>query len=734
MSYNGTFENLIRVGIIEAVDYARQQCTIRLYDRIDQQRFSVALPNPSSGMDSGVYHHPEPGTMVAVGWSYREQPVILTTLPSSAFSKDSTLEGNSEDIYVGTSGYPKLGRGEVALSGIGGTEIRLANLGCINMSFGDSFFDLDCSDRSVLSVKETLQSTEAGFKVSGVILRDLRSLTSKDEALENKITNSSYLRNLTPISRDPIFAPASITSSLKDGLSEAQRNPPFIENKSIVYEFAKSYMVDTLDEEASRLNEDEEHDFLFQPSNRNNTRYNILNLNTDNPNLLIEKTEGTLVDIYGNILDLNRSPILFPGDTEGKKSTKERLRKLETLTRRSVKLHYEINSRKASKGQVSTTTLEGGDDLAVGHTHSRWSFDVDGEGLTKINIPASSNVGNIPLLTRYVTANLRAKDSTDESASQTSDSTGNDSQFNDISNPRDIFFRPTSVDGVDTNQDIFHLAYGDLSSDGIPVHLAPGNIGEKGGPTLAYRTAYHDIVNTAPKALVGPNIPGTPGQSAFVPDGSADAFSNLFDDIVGAAASSLPVSSAGASTPATPPTAIRNISLNNAFAEEGAPVPNVGGRSIFANLDGSVEFNIGRDFIDHKSMVLDTSGGIISRIGKTRAESNNASIISQLDGSVFIQIGGDSIEGEEKIADPKVKLVVQGSKGTDEISIDANAVRIKTAASGKNLILESSKNLILKANGVLMLAGSTVAVHGTVDDTGDIISPARLISQTGKEI
>lgn len=736
MTYYGTFENLVRVGLIESVDYQQQQCTIRLYDRVDNQRFSVALPNPSSGIDSGFFHHPEPGTIVVVGWSYREQPVILTTLPSAALTQDLTFEGNLDNILSGVSGYPSLNQGEVAMAGVNGTEVKLTNGGSVNITFGSSYMNLNSSNRSTLKVDESVESTEAHFKTSGVILRDLREITTVDERLEDKLTSNTFLRNLSPISRDPVFAPVAATSSLQDGLSEVQRNPPFVEEKSIVYEFAQSYMVGTLDEEEARLKEDEEFDHLFQPSNRNNVRYNILNLNLDNPNLLSEKLEGTLVDIYGNVLDLNRNPIIFPGDTEGKKTTKERLQRLETLTRRSVKLHYEMNSRKDAKGQISTTTLEGGSDLPVGHNHSRWSVDVDGEGLTKINIPASSNVGNVPLLSRYITANMRAKDSTEDSSAQNGETTGEVSDFNDSSDPRNIFFRPKSIDGVDTNKDIFHLAFGELTSDGIPVEGAPGNIGELGGSNLVYRTAYHDIVNTAAKALEGAATPGAAGQPPLSPDVDLDPDSpNSFQDAVDAASASPPPSPPGPSTPGISPTAIQAIPLINKVAEQGETVePNVGGRSLFANLDGSLELNIGRDFIDHKSVVVDTSGGIISRIGKTKEESNSASVISQLDGSVYIQVGGDSVGEEEQVEDPTVKLVVQGSKGTDEITIDGDAVRVKSAINGKNLILESSKNIILKANGTIMLAGSTVAVHGTVDDTGNNISPGRLIKQTGKEI
>jgi hypothetical protein len=457
-----------------------------------------------------------------------------------------------------------------------------------------------------------------------------------------------------------------------------------IENRTIINEFARSYYVGTFDEEVDRLKEEDDFSFLNAPNRRDRANYDILNLNPDHPNTLIEKVEGTVADIYGNLVDLNRNVIFFPKDDEGRKDGKRRLSRLANLHRRSIKMHYEINARKEVNGDVATTVLDG-PDLPVGHNHSRWSIDVDGEGLTKINVPASSNTGNIPLLARHITAHQRAKrkdvDFRAGSPSQSMETTDNQEGQNE-----------TGEGGI---KDILHLAFGsglkNQTGVTIPEDYAPLDLGGNG--KILYRTAYHDIVATAEQALsvtTGPTAP----------------------------------------TIAT--------TLTNTIPEEGQSqnsVPNAGGRSMFVNLDGSLELNIGRDTVDHKSIVLDTSGGIVSRIGKTNDAAHGASIISQLDGSVYIQVGGDKVEGDASVDNPTVRFVVKGPTSNDEITIDENGIRIR-GGNDKNIILDSQKDIILAAKGRILMLGSTIGAHGSIDETGTQIAtgPHKVIVNDGKQL
>ena len=673
------FENLLRPAIVESVDYASQTCVIRMYDRADNRTYTAVLPSPSIGSGSGILHNIEPQSVVAVGWAHRERPVVVATLPNLSYVN---LSNGKVDANIASSnpGYPILGEGGVGVFS-GDMLLTVDKSTGINFAANQSRLGLDIANRLVQSSRESISLSEGSFSVSGFILRDMRNPASRpsSEVGEDKMLGLSILKNLTPIGRDPGIAFSRLTDNSESGASY-QRNPPLVENRRIVYEYARSFMVGSITEEEARL-AGGDASFLSQPNARMNTRSDVLNLNPLNYNLLSESVEGTLVDIYGNILDINRNKIVFPELTGGTKATIQHLQALDQLSRRSVKLHYEINSRKQVSGEIFTNRLDSPDDkdVPVGQIHSRWSVDVDGEGLTKINIPASSDTGNVPLLTRYITGNLRAKNKTaanSENAALADSST----------------FSPSSIDGVSSNKDIFHLPFV-LNGGGVALRNgSPESIAEE-AEVIGYGTAYHEIITT--------------GSSLF-----------------------------SSSHPYFGRWAISTKALNNVDPGEGDNY--VGGRSLFANLDGSIEFNIGRDRADHKSIVLDTSGGVISRIGKTLDTDDtvlpSASIISQLDGSIYIQIGGDTVGDDPRLLDPVVKIVVKGSKGTDEIFIDDKALRITSAAGGKNIVLDSGGNLVLKAARGIILAGSTVGVHGSADDDGNELNPGRLIMNKGKEI
>lgn len=708
MGYEGVFENILRIATIESVDYSTQSCTFKMYDRVEEQEWQAPLPQPVPGDGFGVFSHLEQGCLVLVGWGNREQPYIVSCLPNNSFSQDVTSSVFTDNIRSDSSAYPDIRQGEVAISGKEGNIICLTNDGCIDFRFGESVFFLDHSDKNTMSVETQTTRTEASITRSGLVFRDLRSRSTTEEATEDKQIAMEHFRYLSNVSRDPFFKPVLQTAGLTKGFVEQIRNPPYVEERKIIQEFGHSYMVGTIDEEKNRAKEEENFSFLNRPNYRTETDYDILNLHVENPNQLIEMVQGTLVDIYGNLLDLNRKVIQFPLDEEGRKNIDRRLPQLSQLNRRTIKLHYEINSKKETDGEVAVDVLDG-PDIPNGHVHSRWSVDVDAEGLTKLNIPASSNIGNIPLLSRYVTTHLKEK-----------------TREIDVDPNND---RPT--------EDILHLGFGDVNGDGIGIPEVYSPTDLAGAGLIKYRTAYHDIINTAPKALAGPNIPGAAGQPPFSPDVNVEVTGSgsEFGDAVSAAANSPSPSGSGPSSPAAAPTALQAF-IDNTIPEEGAQSgPNAGGRSLHANLDGSLELNIGRDTIDHKSVVLDTSGGIISRIGRTKEDSNNASVISQLDGHVYIQVGGDAVEGQDPLESPKVRLVVKNSSGQDEITIDEERILIK-GGNGKNIALLSQGDIVLGAKGKILLAGATVGIHGSFDTaTGNITSgPHRLVTQKGKEI
>lgn len=649
MAYQGVIQSVLRLAAIESVDYKQQTCSIRMMDRLENRTYTVPIPHGCVSTDSGVVFHPEKNTTVLVGMGHREKPFIVSTLPNASYTQDLTSSTFTNNIPSEFSGYPDLNQGEVALFGKKNTVLKLTDDGSIREEFGTSKYLLDHQDRILISTKDMSEVNESGYLFHGTIKRDLRKQSSSYEKKEEKLTSLDFERYLSEIARDPELSAVKVTSSLHTS-QENLRNPPLIEKKEITYEYARQYSSSTIDDEIVFQEDDKDKTYLIQPDNRSNNRFDVLNLNVNNPNLLIEQVKGTLVDIYGNVLDLNRRVIDFPRSPDHK-NIKQRLPFLNALLRRSIKYHFEINVKKDMMGTVATDILDG-IEFKNGHTHSRWSMDVDNEGLTKINIPASSNIGNVPLLTRYVNDHLIEKTRSNQFKS-------------------------------DKKKDIFHLEFGDLEGTGINVSSSYAPQGINHG-TVKYRTAFHDIITTANNVLKAPALSG---------------------------------------------------SINNEIPVSGTNGSgNAGGRSVHANLDGSLELNIGRDAIDGKSIVVDTSGGIVARIGRTKDTAHAASIISQVDGNIYIQVGGDHLEPDQKIEDPEINVFVKGSKGTDQVIITSDFIKLKSASGGKSIILDSSKHIILKAAGTILLAGSTVGVHGSAQDDGENPTPKRLIMQDGVQI
>jgi hypothetical protein len=666
MNLGEIFQNVLRMGTIESCNYSAQTCQVRMYDRLENRTITCALPQSAIGNDAGLFMHPEKGSLVVIGWGYWEKPYIVSYVPNTAFGKDFTDSSNAAGIASDAFGYPALGKGDVALAGGTGSKVLLEKNGNISIETSNVKQQLNRQLGHLSSGPLSISTTEAVYSYSGAILRDRRVAPGATETSMDKRTSLSFVGRLNPIGRDPNEPIVAIGSE-----TTGYRNPPLVEERRIYTEFAHSFGVGTVDEEKANYQSAKvKNNKLIDTDLRPNTAYDVLNLNPDNPNILFESVIGTVVDIYGNIVDLNRNKLVF--NNEAKLGDRARLAYLSDQLRRSIKVHYELNAKKLASGHVSTSLL-GDDDLGVGTNHSRWSLDVDGEGLTKINIPASSNTGNIPVLARYVNGYLASDKKT----------------ITEMGQPK----RP--------EKDIFHMGFGQGDGILIPAEYAPEDV-IQGNGKIPYRTAYHDIQSTAKLA----RKPLLNLKDSEIPD-------------------------AGPALVAV---------LKNSFTDGSQA--NAGGRSLFANLDGSIELNIGRDNVDNKSIVLDAAGGIISRIGSMKDSSLSASVISQLDGSVYIQIGDDAGRAGNQsslnvVEDPTLRIVVKGSLGTDEIIIDKKYLKIRTGGGGvgKDIILESSRNIVLSAEGGIYLMGRTIGLHGEVDSDGNINSgPERVFKKSGKEI
>lgn len=657
--------------VVGGIDTRRQTCLVKFTDSSVDEVFTCSLPHPMAGPGWGILATPTVGTRVLINMQQGERPQIVSTIPSNQFSQDFENPNYVGEVSSQQNEYPDMAPGTLALQSSGGSVFCLENDGVVRLSVNEMEVEYSPDFNAVSeNFNSRYVNTEAHRSISGPIKRDVRERPKTNEEVFDRLIDVVADRSLTTIGRNPLLPQEVLTVNL-NATNESLRNPALVEDHSIVYEFARTHMVQDYAQEVSRLNGEEElsisglgTSFLFQNDRRDMDRTDVLNLGPHLPNNLIEKVQGTVVDRYGNILDINRRVIDFSEliTDEKIKDANSRVNIETALLRRSIKYHFELNARKETLAEAPRDQLDGipgvdDQSAAIGYSHSRLSFDVDGEGLVKFNIPASSNTGNIPLLSRYV----NAYDAEDEKSRNS---------WKYRPNPR---------------VDIQHMGFGNVEGFGvdIPPEYAPDNILEE-GQTLKYRTAYHDISGTA-------------------------------DEIIGDQGGTFAVS---------------DSITNTIVVEEGEAPPNAGGRSIHGNLDGSLELNIGRDVVDKKSLVLDMAGGVVARYGK---DDRGNSLISQTDGNVLMQVGGDSVRGETPDTMNSFSLYVKSLAGYHKIDLNKYGIFI-TSAPNTNLVLESSKNLILSSKGKTLLGGENIVAYGKHSNNGDTIEGERLILRSGKEM
>jgi len=305
----------------------------------------------------------------------------------------------------------------------------------------------------------------------------------------------------------------------------------------------------------------------------------------------MEVIKGTVVDIHGNILDLNRNilPIGRVDELSLRKNPDkaDALTRIRALERKSLAYHWEINTRKAGVMDDGKETIPSPPDVNdfnnYARNRSRFFLDIDKEGQFKLNVPASSETGNIAFLTRYENyPSLLAKD----------DETINPNEFLKNAERRDIYLDSFS------GKPAIKISTSDSVLDG---YEAP--VDRKTNAPMLFGTAFHDITKVCFGSL---------------PDAVKI---NLYE-----------------------PAPIQDIEPYEKFVEENLIVSgkdaNIGGRSGTINFDGHISLNVGANTSDRQSLWTDFAGGIVSQVGRDK---RGVSWAAQLDGDLVLQIGGVGI-------------------------------------------------------------------------------------------
>lgn len=545
--------------------------------------------------------------------------------------------------------------------------------------------------------------TQAYREVGGLVKRDLRpnpNAASYDGS--SKLEDDSYDTFYSIIGMDP-------TATSNDLTVGPTKNPPFVEHRELVYEFQYLSDIDDDTSESNKYSSTLQASTTYSTPNRRMSRADTMSLSLVSPNYLIESIKGTVVDIFGNILDLNRGGIpiglsanntLRATGTTATTNAQTSFVTIRGLERKSVAYHMEVNARK----DPTPPNLPGvdlsitADNWNAKEYRSRFSFDVDKEGQFKLNVPASSEEGNIALQVRAENYSTFAT--------------------TDNSNPNQTWFTNSPNN---TGQDIYvdsFAAPAQTVSSGIPIFtqsFAHGSIqlvdgtGADQGPVdrisqfvtmnqfnIRHGTVYHDILQTGylfrDSGVLG------------YPTGGVNNVSVAY------IASDMPTNA---------------VVANSKITTSGTSA-NAGGRSGSVNLGGMLELNIGANTVDRQSLWMDTAGGAVVNLGR---DISQRSLVMDMDGHAFIQIGGNGVQvpdarfaslGQDGLINGILDLRVYSGGFTHIIRIDSTGIVIMTPGrmgihGAQGLTLSSDgdmvidcENLTIQQRGVKKVFGGSI--------------------------
>lgn len=692
--------NYLRLVAVISVDYSNNQMETIWIDT-GERGPTMSIPHPFAGLGEGVFVGIRPGTLVVVDRASYERYIPLATVPMSAYS--SVDIGSLDDISIDAIPFPSIDAGEIYIQSSATSGIHLDNFGNIQMfnPFGEGQFLGGSGDHSTRVGINSLPPTQyivsnAGLIVNGLVKRDVNLESQQEwELVSDPMTDPSYEQFLEEVGKDPSKSVELMSSDQQSSAKEVNiknfRNPGFVENRQIVLEYGRDWAVLDRANELKRLKEG----ILStkDPTNRSERRNNVLGLSLNNPNELIEIIYGTLIDFFGNPLDLNKAKI----PKISYKSEEEYYDRLEDNARKTVAFLKEINTRKGysyrSDGLVPKD-LKGAPDVSTTENNSRdrskWSIIVDKEGVTKLNIPASSETGNVPVLARA-----------ENSSSVAIDSDGNPKKTKS-DDPLAVYRNEKKIQDIHLDQ----VGPGGIIVSGQKYNnrLAKENAGwvdktlKKQPDVIQAGTAFHDITKTAASLLekdanrIGADV-SAESPPSVTPDGPA--VNSTIDNI---------------KPSKTPIASIRDESgrIKNC--------PNAGGRSVQANLDGSLELSIGANTVDRVSWILDTAGGIVTRLGRDRY---GRSAVIQADGSVYLEVGGYDYIGENSSDKTDTRFAGGGAARSVALKKDPTqfragrvVVKIKGNSTGT-----ADQTIIIDESGITL--DSTKRIN--INSKGDII-------------
>jgi len=280
--------NNIRLAIISEIDYDSGIAYTYWIDQVSDNGPRIPIPHPYADQNGeGIFIGIKPGSIVALAMIAYERYIPVAILPSVGNYGDIT---EKNEIIFDNIGFPNIDNGEIIIHGVTGSQLAFTNDG--NVSIVNAFNEgkiisgnIDNSHRCSININSPVEYyiSQSGIKVSGLIRRDIR-VENESEQFTDFLKNVNSELIYEEVCRNPSKKISYITN-LSDS-NKNFRNPPFVEDRKIIFEYGRDWNVGTYDEELPRLQSN------IVPYNnfeyRRERRGNALSLSLTYPNELIE--------------------------------------------------------------------------------------------------------------------------------------------------------------------------------------------------------------------------------------------------------------------------------------------------------------------------------------------------------------------------------------------------------------------------------------------------------------
>lgn len=658
---NSLSENIFE-GIIESVDYSTMTCTVNpINANLSSPISDVLIPAEAHNGGTGMFSGIAKGTRVVCSYTSGRSvnvTVIVRVLPNRALLPSNFDYGLAKpyDLISGISSYPDLEENDLILKGPG-TSIEFRNSGDLDLttiSGGGIYMRRNVDRTTTTFVSEDLSIySNSGRTISGPVRR-MNGLTRKiypipDQSITPLFADLDYAKNATSIGFFPRSRPG------RGGSGIFLRNPELSEHRTVINEFSTEFMFTGFDDEKSRLLGEKDVFSASDTYERNREPGNILHLAEHE---LIETVGGNLIDINGRILDINFNPLSYGDSNKVPVSdVKNSIEKARRISRRGVGYHFQLSTNIVSNDK--STRLK------------NFVYDIDKEGLVKVNIPASSNTGNIPFSSdaNYLGAgDLVRVTELNPSTLEPIPVTLRDENGQVVLPPKNITHRMTGIRYINLdnqppsvesqgktefriNPTKYHNMYATaerlisnlISNINIPERFLGDDNRVQGTATSKPFEVLKNNLSSYPRymAVVGVE-PGDP--AVYHGGGGLDGGTSIAGKFFKDSDINPPYSNNFNLDQSSEEINVDYVTKGNDSylrLDNGSLAAPVGGKSIHANLEGSVEASIGKDNWDGKSALLDTAGSIVAWIGKDK---KNRSVVLQTDGDFLLNVGG-SYEG-----------------------------------------------------------------------------------------